>query len=128
MFKLTYEVFGNPDFNTAVKKLARHDGFKNFKTTYNIARMVKDIDKEAVMYNELQRKMLNKYGTPNEDKVSFSIKKENVEDFNKENKEFLSTEFELERHKVETAELGSVALTPNEVTAIEPLLNIIEGV
>jgi len=128
MFKLTYDVFGNPDFNTGVKKLARHDGFKNFKTTYNIARLVKDIDKEAVIYNELQSKMLNKYGTPNEDKISFSIAKEKVEDFNKENKEFLTTEFEVQRHKVETEELGSVDLTPNEVSAIEPLLNIIEGV
>ena len=126
MFTLNYEVFNKPEFNSAMNKLATHTEFKNFKTTYNIARIVKFIEQEAVIYNELRIKLLKKHGEENEDKVTFTVAKENIKAFNKEHAEFLNLEFDIERHKINPDELASVALTPNEVAAIESLLNIME--
>lgn len=126
MFKLSYKIFDMPNFRSGLTKIAGHNDYKSFKTTYNIARIVKKVDQESALYNDLRVKIVQKYGTENEGKGTYTIPSENKEGFEREIKELHETEFDIERYKLETSEIEGVKLTPVEIQALEPMINILE--
>ena len=122
--KVTYRLFNSNDFNSGIKKLATHAEFKNFKTIYKVAKIVKGFNEELPTYNEVRQKIISKHGELQEDNKSYIIKEPNREGYDKEISEFLDTEFEINQPKLDDKELITVLLTPNEVMALEPILNM----
>ena len=103
------------------------------KASYAIAKNVSKIEVELKIYNTERQKLIEKYAEKGEDgKVksengSIRIQKEHIEDWDKDIKELMAIENEIEIHKFKLSELEGKAcdFSPSEFMAIDYM--IIDG-
>ena len=103
------------------------------KVSYAIAKNISKIEAELKIYNAEKQKLLEKYAEKDKDgKVksengSIRIQKEHIEDWNKDIKELLAIENEVDIHKFKLSELDGKAcnFSPSEFMAIDYM--IIDG-
>jgi hypothetical protein len=83
------------------------------KVSYRINRIVNKLSPEIKIFNYSVSKLLQKYGKEDtERKGNYTIKKENVEAFNKEFEEIGNTEIKLDFEKIKVEDLGDVTIKP----------------
>lgn len=104
------------------------------KKSFQILRTLKIIDAEYASIEEIQQNMLINYGKRdetgnfilNEMGTGYLIDDKNNEVFTKEMKEFLASEIELDCAKITVDFFDGIDLTPNQLLAIEPFIEINE--
>ena len=100
------------------------------KASYAIAKNVSKIEVELKIYNTERQKLIEKYAEKGEDgKVksengSIKIQKEHIEDWNKDMKELMAIENEIDIHKFSMNEFDGKAydLSPSEFMAIDYMI------
>ena len=98
------------------------------KTSYKLAKNIKAIDKEIVLFNEERQKIINKYAIKNEkgeNKIENGIVElADTESFNKEYRELLDIEVDIKLEKINIDELAKsdLTITPGELSLIDYLI------
>lgn len=94
------------------------------KASYAISKNMVKIEKEAEIYNKEREKLLSKYGKKNEDGAlavneAGSVDIENVEGWNKDIKELLEIEVNIDIHKFSIHEIENCNMTAREIALID---------
>ena len=99
------------------------------RVSYKLAKNIKSIDKELKIYEEEKQKLINKYGEKDEEgksKVNENgmINILDVENWNKDIKELLEIEVEINVEKINIDELAKsdLKITPSELTLIDYMI------
>lgn len=104
------------------------------KQSFKILRTLKAVDAEYASIEEVQRNMITNYGKKDENGEyvldpegrGYLIAEEHQEEFSKEMGELLTTEVELECEKIDMAMFDNMDLSPNQLLAIEPFVEMDE--
>ena len=112
-----------------LQKLAQKD-FKA-KLAWQIARLLKEAEKEIQSFNETRMNLIRKYGQKDEngelktdENGNCQIDSEYVGTFSDELNELLNTEVEINANKISLALLEDVDFTPSEMAILEPFVDI----
>ncbi len=98
------------------------------KIAYAISKNVNKIESELKVYNTEKAKLVNKYGEKDKEgklKVgengNVSLKEEHIEDYNRDIKELLSIENEMDIHMIKLDDLlnSDYNISPSELSAID---------
>ena len=98
------------------------------KVAYAISKNVNKIESELKVYNTEKAKLVNKYGEKDKEgklKVgengNVSLKEEHIEDYNRDIKELLSIENEMDIHMINLDDLlnSDYNISPSELSAID---------
>lgn len=99
------------------------------RVSYKLAKNIKSIEKELNIYEEEKQKLINKYGEKDEEgklktKEDGSINITDTENWNKDIKELLEIEAEINVEKINIDELAKsdLKLTPAELTLIDYMI------
>ncbi|MSS42476.1 hypothetical protein FYJ27_01820 [Anaerosalibacter bizertensis] len=97
------------------------------KVSYAIAKNISKIEKELLIYEQERQKLIDKYAEKdNEGKVvadkNGQIKFKDKENWEKDIKELLSIENEIDIHKFKIDELEGYSMTPAEIMSIEYMI------
>lgn len=101
------------------------------KVSYAIAKNISKIDAELKIYNQELQKLLDKHaekdtkGNPKNENGSIILKKDHIEDWNKELKELLVIENEIEIHKFNMSEFEGKTcdtFSPSEIMTLEYMI------
>lgn len=98
------------------------------KTAYVVAKLIKAADAEMTNFNEIRFNLIDKYGEKDEngefktDGNNVILKKETVDDFNKELRELLNTSITFNVNKLNLDDLESINFTPAEMIQLEPFI------
>ena len=99
------------------------------RVSYKLAKNIKSIDKELKIYEEEKQKLINKYGEKDEEgksKVNENgmINILDTENWNKDIKELLEIEVEINVEKINIDELAKsdLKITPSELTLIDYMI------
>jgi len=98
------------------------------KTAYVVAKLIKAADAEMTNFNEIRFNLIDKYGEKDEngefktDGNNVILKKETVDDFNKELRELLNTSLTFNVNKLNLDDLESINFTPAEMIQLEPFI------
>ena len=99
------------------------------KVSYKLAKNIKSIEKELTIYEEEKAKFINKYGEKDEEgklktKEDGSINITDTENWNKDIKELLDIEAEINIEKINIDELAKsdLKLTPAELALIDYMI------
>lgn len=102
----------------------------NMRMAYQLAKIIKEVQKEFELFQETRMKLINEYAERDEDgrlKIdennNFTIPREKIQDFQKELNELLETQVELQINKINLDELEDVEFTPMELIKIEKFIN-----
>jgi len=132
--KLNYGQLNSADFNQALTLLSAQQGFSSMQSAYNVARIVRQFQKELKIAREMYNDFVNDFTVKDETgkpKVAatpqpfcpWEIIPEKMEEFNKKVEDFLKVEVELASSPVALADLGSVKLSPQHLMTLEPILD-----
>lgn len=125
MIELTLAELRNPMFNEALQKLVKSTEL-DFKTSYNIARLVKKIGSEQTLALDVYGALLKKYGTSEDGGINFTIPEEKRPEFAKEAEEYVKTKVTIDRNKINVSELSKLSMSPSDFLVLEPLLYNLE--
>lgn len=98
------------------------------KVAYAISKNVNKIESELKVYNTEKAKLVNKYGEKDKEgklKVgengNVPLKEEHIEDYNRDIKELLSIENEMDIHMIKLDDLlnSDYNISPSELSAID---------
>ena len=99
------------------------------RVSYKLAKNIKSIEKELNIYEEEKQKFINKYGEKDEEgklktKEDGSINITDTENWNKDIKELLEIEAEINIEKINIDELakGDLKITPSELALIDYMI------
>jgi hypothetical protein len=124
---LSYDNLANPHFLKAMKKLGRSI-FKDPKASYNVARLISLLEPELRTFNQLRDKFAVKVmaAKPAKDAEESEADKAKFEELKEEENKLREISFTIERHKVKLEDASGADLTPLEIIALEPILEISE--
>ena len=98
------------------------------KVAYAISKNVNKIESELKVYNTEKAKLVNKYGEKDKEgklkvgeNVNVPLKEEHIEDYNRDIKELLSIENEMDIHMIKLDDLlnSDYNISPSELSAID---------
>ena len=94
------------------------------KVAYAISKNVNKIESELKVYNTEKAKLVNKYGEKDKEgklNGNVSLKEEHIEDYNRDIKELLSIENEMDIHMIKLDDLlnSDYNISPSELSAID---------
>lgn len=102
----------------------------NMRMAYQLAKIIKEVQKEFELFQETRMKLIYEYAERNEDgqlKVdennNFTIPKEKIQNFQKELNELLEMQVELQINKINLDELEDIEFTPMDLIKIEKFIN-----
>ena len=105
---------------------------KPFKgaTTFKIARLMRELDKETTLFDESRRKLAEKYGMLKED-VSFDVmeygtiklQEDKIQEFNEEMMNLLTTEIEINADKILVEAFNDIEISPSQAIIIDALID-----
>lgn len=126
-FTLTYKNLSNPNFLPGIRKLVKHDDWKDPKKMYNVARLSTLLDQELKTFYDLRAKHYKKVqAAKSEGDSEAPISDEDkakLEALSEETEKLYEVSFEIPRHKVDFNDLEGIPLSPSEMLALEPLLD-----
>lgn len=93
----------------------------NVKASYWIGKAMKKIISELTDLNNSRNELVKKYGS--EKDGSWTVAKEKIQIFNKEFKELLDTEIDLNINKLPFEYVESIQLSPGEFMALDWLIS-----
>lgn len=97
------------------------------KTSYRLNKMLRLVSKEVKIYEEEKGKVFEELGESAGEGL-LQIKEENKEEAKKALDELLDQDVELDIPDVTIDDLGNLQVSPLELQALEPLLNLREDV
>lgn len=110
----------------SLKKLSAST-FSNFKTSYQISKLIKNLDEELRFFDEENQKIIKKYGKEDPESNNYKIPEEDIEKANKEFQSLLEVEVNLNIDKIDIdVEENSIALkeiSPQEIITLEKFFN-----
>ena len=121
MIKTTIEKIINSQ--EAVNKIA--DKPLPVKISYRLAKLIKSIESELEVFEGERKKLLERYGTINEEKQCYNIPNDKTEKFNAEFSQLVGTETELSAEKIDLSN-EDIKLTAKEFIALEPFIKFEE--
>jgi len=93
-----------------------------FGTSFKLAKVVKAVNEELQTYDDLRRKLCEKYGTLTEDESQYDIPANKQKEFNAEFAELLATPIQLPGSPLRPAEFGRVEMSAGDLLALEWLI------
>jgi hypothetical protein len=90
------------------------------KTAYKLSKIVKEVEKEFIVVDEMRNKLIKKLGI--EKDGSISVPKEKEQEFYIEFTSLLNDETELNIEQINIDELENLNLTTKQIIAIDYLL------
>lgn len=132
-FKLKHKDLNNQDFTRALGKLCNTAGLP-VKLAYTVGKTQKAIQKEMQEARVGFQKLIDQFAEKDEHgkrvepegEGSYKIADEKMKDFDQAVQDFMDIELEISQSKVTLDQLERANLTPNEIMALEPLLNTLE--
>lgn len=121
--KLTYQDINNQNLAMALGKLATKTGF-TMKTAYNISKIKEKVMKEVERGRELFNKLHSKYWPDPNNQTE--LPEDQKKAYDKDFEEFMSLTFEVPYYKLKLSELEKAELTPDEILALEPIVDTSE--
>jgi hypothetical protein len=127
MIKITYRHLNSTPIEATVDALAAKP--LPVKTAYYLGRILKVLKKEIATAKNIYAGLLHKYAEFDENGVKTDgfhpiLKEGCKEAYEKEFTEFLSIEFEVPFNKLDMEALSTLELTPTQMLALEPMLDI----
>lgn len=116
MITLSYTDLSNPNFSSAVRKMAQSSGYKCHKTAYNVAKICKALEEEYRIFEEQRSKLSKRFMGDSQMPTLMT------EEMKLEAKKFGEVTFDVNRPKLTLDDLEAVGLSPNEWLALEGLL------
>lgn len=96
------------------------------RAAYNVARLIREIEKENQLFDESRRKILDKYGEKDEngelkieENGNIHILPDKIADCNRELNDLLTTEIEINAEKIKIDDIEDVKLTPAQLTLVD---------
>lgn len=133
---LKYSVISNPAFSEALRKVTRSGAIKDVKQAYNVARLVTKVDQGIKTMREDYMAMAKTFATLDENgkfKVpegapegAFDVPEEKMGEWTKAVDAFQEKELVIERHPIPLEQLEGCGLTPGDLIALEPVLEVNE--
>lgn len=129
--KVKYSDINNSAFNQALIKLSKETGFTNFKASYNVARILRQITSEINIARELHGNWSKEYFLKDEEgkfvpepksQFMFKIQPEKEQEFYTKWKDFLATEVEIKSDVIKLDDLGNVKISPEDIVALTPIM------
>lgn len=124
-FEVTYKDLSKPAFRTGLHKVLNAPS-KDHKVVYNLGRVGDLIDQSIKEAQRTLKKLAKNHNVLNEDGIIDASADDNVE-WVKAHDDFMAHRVKVERHKVRLEDIKEVPLTPLEITALEPLIDGIDG-
>ena len=97
----------------------------NIKVAYNIARIIREIEKENKTFEDTRQKLLFKYGEKDSSgqliinqNNQITIIPEQINNYNKEIQELLDEKIKLNVEPINLNDLGEIQITPAEIYQI----------
>jgi hypothetical protein len=97
----------------------------NIKAAYNIARIIREIEKENKTFEDTRQKLLFKYGEKDSSgqliinqNNQITIIPEQINNYNKEIQELLNEKIKLNVEPISLNDLGEIQITPAEIYQI----------
>ena len=97
----------------------------NIKAAYNIARIIREIEKENKTFEDTRQKLLFKYGEKDSmgqliinQNNQITIIPEQINNYNKEIQELLDEKIKLNVEPISLNDLGEIQITPAEIYQI----------
>lgn len=99
------------------------------KTAFRIARLIRELDKENVTFDESRRKIIEKYAERDEnggmkqtDEGNVILQQDKINECNSEMLDLLNTEIEINVDKLHVDDLGDIELTPAQTLSLEAFI------
>lgn len=105
---------------------------KSFKgaTTFKIARLMRELDKETTLFEESRQKLAEKYGVRKEDGSldvmedgTIKIREDKIQECNEEMMNLLSTKIEINADKIAVEAFDDIEISPFQAITIEVLID-----
>lgn len=116
------------NLNQSIQTLSKEDIFSislEGKTSFKIARILKELENEYSIFQKSRQNLILKYGEKDEngnlitdDKGNFKIPKNNVNDFSRELDDLLETEIELNANYIDLDEIEDANFTIGQMMAL----------
>lgn len=131
MIKLSFKHLNDQDFAKALIKLSNEQGWANFQSSYNVAKILRRMKKELSTAREMHQKLIEKYAKKDEkggflraETGPFPYELENQAEYEEKMKDFLETQVELDCHPITERDLGSIKLSPSDINTLEPIFDL----
>lgn len=100
------------------------------KLAWQVGRMLKEAEKEIQSFNETRMQLINKYGSKDEkgelvmdENNNCKIEPESINNFSNELNELISSEIEINAHKIKIDDIENINFTPSEMAQLEPFVD-----
>lgn len=100
------------------------------KLAWQVGRMLKEAEKEIQSFNETRMKLINKYGSKDEngelvmdENNNCKIEPESINNFSNELNELIASEIEINAHKIKIDDIENINFTPSEMAQLEPFVD-----
>ena len=101
------------------------------KIAYQVARLIRELDKESTTFDESRRKIIEKYAERDEsgeykltEDGNIIIKPEDIEMCNREMTELLETSIEINVEPLNINNFTATELTPAQMLSLEPFFDM----
>jgi len=91
------------------------------RTSYNLGKFLKAVNKELEIFNEFRNELLNKYGERQEDNT-YKIDSGNIQKFNDEVIELINIEVHFDFELLLLDSLGNVSISSQDMLALDYLI------
>ena len=98
----------------------------NLKAAYRIGKIAKKYQAEMEIFQDLRKKLFDKYGETQDDK-SVKIKDDKIPEYQKEMNELLQNDVELDIEPVVISENEKIEISPAELLLVEKFITIEES-
>lgn len=135
MLRITYREMFDRSFQSAISKLRGWDGFvkKDPRIALNFGKIVKVIEQEAKDAQEVWLKVLDQYAKKDENgkllttrdssgMLGYNISEDKLGEYEEAEKKHADNVLEIQRQHLRLEDLTGSSLTPDELNAIECLL------
>ena len=119
------------DSTEVLQKLAKTS--LKAKLAFQIARVLKEAEKEVQGFNDTRMNLIKKYGEKDEggelvkdENDNCKIPNESIKEFQDELNEVMNTEIEINANKLRMEDLESLDFTPSEMAMLEPFIEFDE--
>jgi hypothetical protein len=99
-------------------------------TTFKIARLIRELDKEIQLFEEERMKIANKYGEKDEDgnlipqeNGTIKIPEDKIQECNEELQALFETQIEINANKLPIEVFDSIEMTPTQAMNLETIVD-----
>jgi len=120
--EVTYKDLSNVAFKSGLNKILSAET-KDFKVAYHIGRVGDFLEQHHKEAKRTFEKLAKSHGLESDTVLDDSKR----EAWDKASDEFLAHSVKVERHKIRIDDIKDISLTPLEITALEPILDGLDG-